>query len=142
MDIATLLESHRQYMLELAQEPYGDGETLTPDEARGLTWAHDRATTKTLLDLYRQGNTGNGEVKPLGQAALTTPPPKPSHRVKAGSKAAKARALKAGETRRANLAAKAASMKAAVDDRCPEDSAPALSPATHLAPRTPEGGAA
>lgn len=133
MDIATLLESHKNYIMELAVT--SAIAPVTDDEKNALSWLHDRATTKTLLDLYRSGQTGpNGEVKPLGQAALTTPVP--TRGVKAGSKAARQRAIKAGETRRRNLAARQ-NTTGSVDI-----AEPALSPATHLAPRPPEGGAA
>ena len=133
MDIATLLESHRRYMLEAV----ANIETDHMDDEY-VASAHDRATTKTLLDLYRSGQTGNGEVKPLGQAALTAPVP--TRGVKAGSKAARQRAIKAGETRRNNRAkAQVAAGNPTLTGTANES---ALSPATHLAPRTTEGGAA
>lgn len=94
MDIATLLETHRKHTLEAI----GDDE-LDDLVAR----AHDRATTRTLLDMHR----ANGEMKPIGQAdpvATTTNPV--SRRIKPGSKRAKERAAKAKVTRLANLAAK------------------------------------
>jgi len=95
MDIATLLESHRRYIIEA----FGD------DQLDGLLGqAHDRATTKVLLDMYR---SGNGQ-QPVGQASSATNTVTiASRKVKAGSKKARDRALKAGETRRKNLAAKA-----------------------------------
>jgi len=140
MDIATLLESHRKYTIEA----FGD------DQLDGmLGQAHDRATTKTLLDMYRSGNAGNGQ-QPVGQASPAQPATVTSRKVKAGSKAARQRALKAGETRRKNLAAKAGaaagtptltSTQPGFQGTMITDD-PKLSPATHLAPRPPEGGGA
>lgn len=105
MDIATLLESHRRYLLEVAADYVSDADKTKTIFAMEV--AHDRATTRTLLDLYRSGVPANG-AQPVGQAALITPIPTPSRRVKAGSKAARQRAIKAGETRRKNLALKQA----------------------------------
>jgi hypothetical protein len=97
MDIATLLETHRKHTLEAI----GDDE-LDDLVAR----AHDRATTRTLLDLYRAGQTpvANGQV-PVGQAKSAATA---SRQIKPGSKRAKERAAKAKVTRLANLAAKQA----------------------------------
>src|SRR5579859_7360649 len=100
MDIATLLESHRRHMLEAV----ANIETDHMDDEY-VASAHDRATTKTLLDMYRSGNAGNGQ-QPVGQASPAQPVTAASRKVKAGSKAARQRALKAGETRRKNLALK------------------------------------
>lgn len=139
MDIATLLESHRRYMLEALQ-----GLNNQEVDDIDIEHAHDRATTKTLLDMYR---SGNGQ-QPVGQASATTPAATPSRGVKPGSKAARQRALKAGETRRNNLAkGKAAKIDDGFRTGQPVDittshGEPALSPATHLVPRPPEGGAA
>jgi hypothetical protein len=99
-DIATLLESHRKHMLESAQAHVDPREFERIADA--IARDHDRATTKTLLDLYR---SGNGQ-QPIGNAAPLQPVTLASRKVKAGSKAARQRALKAGETRRKNLAAK------------------------------------
>src|SRR5579859_4332983 len=99
MDIATLLESHLRHMLEAV----ANIETDHMDDEY-VASAHDRATTKTLLDMYRSGNAGNGQ-QPVGQASPAQPPAVvASRKVKAGSKAARQRALKAGETRRNNIA--------------------------------------
>jgi len=107
-DIATLLESHRRHMLESAKahvDPKEYGRV-----AGAIEHDHDRATTKTLLDLYRSGNAGNGQQQ-VGHATFSVTnagqPVAPSRKVKAGSKKARDRALKAGETRRKNLAARA-----------------------------------
>jgi hypothetical protein len=86
MDIATLLESHRRYMLAAFE-----GAVVTD-----IASAHDRATAKALLDMHR---------------TATSPPAEPlakqnSNAIRPRSKAARARALKASETRRANLLAK------------------------------------
>jgi len=101
MDIATLLESHRRYMLEVVAGKDYDSDA---ESKLSAAIAHDRATTKTLLDLYRQGNsqpTNNTATSANNTVTITT------RRVKAGSKKARDRAIKAGETRRRNLAAKA-----------------------------------
>src|SRR6476661_9561270 len=106
MDIATLLESHRKYMLAQTATLYEEnGEEDAGEALQALSIAHDRATTKTLLDLYRTGQA-NGQ-QPVGQAAQLPPATVTTRRVKAGSKKARDRALKAGQTRRRNLAAKA-----------------------------------
>jgi hypothetical protein len=132
MDIATLLESHRKHMLDLF-----DSDELQ-ESYTAIAHAHDRATTKSLLEHIRSGNSGNGQ-QPVGQASTAQPITTASRKVKAGSKAARQRALKAGETRRKNLAAKAGQGNLAPVAIAAE---PVLSPATHLAPRPPEGGAA
>jgi len=103
LDIATLLENHRRHMLTIVSEQEYDNEDQLAASRFAIMTAHDRATTKSLLDIYR---TTNGQ-QPVGQAA----PPSPvviarSRKLKAGSKAARERALKAGETRRKNLEAK------------------------------------
>jgi hypothetical protein len=110
MDIATIIENHRRHMLGLVSEQDYESEQELGEARSALAIAHDRATTKTLLDVYRTAQSANGELKPLGQAALTAPPPKAvsSRQIKPGSKRAKERAAKAKVTRQANLAAKAA----------------------------------
>ena len=85
MDIATLLEAHRAYMLE-----YINGTGAPPE------WAHDRATAKVALDLHRSG--GARESAPAPKRNGSTPGPKP------GSKAARERAQKAAATRARNRA--------------------------------------
>jgi len=105
MDIATLLESHRKHLLDIVSEQDYDSEQDLANSRFAIAHSHDRATTKTLLDLYRSGQT-NGQ-QPVGQASSTTNTvAAASRKVKAGSKAARARAIKAGETRRKNLEAK------------------------------------
>ena len=112
MDIATLLETHRRYMLEVATssvlEDEGQSEDENHDTLMAVAIAHDRATTKTLLDLYRSGGTGNGQqlVGQASTASNTVTITPSSRKVKAGSKKARNRAIKAGETRRRNLAAR------------------------------------
>jgi len=99
MDIATLLETHRKHMLELAATYYDkDEEEMGMEHLQALERLHDRATTKTALDLHRDRT-----APPV--LAPTTSAPK-SRTIKPGSKAAKARALKAQETRRRNLQAR------------------------------------
>lgn len=104
MDIAALLENHRKHMLDLFESDDHMNGAYTVAAA-----AHDRATTKTLLDLYRQGTTSaNGEAKPVGQAASVPPPLPLSRAIKPGSKRAKDRARKAVETKRRKAADEAA----------------------------------
>ena len=73
MDIATLLETHRRYMLEVATSSVLEDEGQSEDENHetfmAVAIAHDRATTKTLLDLYRTSNS----TQPTGNAAPPTP---------------------------------------------------------------------
>jgi hypothetical protein len=137
MDIATLLETHRKHMLELTAGLYEKGEDGEAGHSlQVMANAHDRATTKTLLDMYRAGTP----------ETITTPAPAPitaatkSRTIKPGSKAAKARAQKAQETRRKNLADKAASRPAANTQRREDgslpDTEPAMSTAMHLPRRT------
>jgi len=103
-DIATLLENHRRHMLTIVSEQEYDNEDQLAASRFAIMTAHDRATTKSLLDIYR---TANGQ-QPVGQAVTgTNTTTVAARRVKAGSKKARDRALKAGETRRKNLAAKA-----------------------------------
>lgn len=132
MDIATLLETHKVHFTELANKLVADGSVTELD----LNWAHDRATTKTLLDLHRNS-------KPLGQDALTTPPPQPvDNRVKAGSRQAKKRAAKAQITRAANRERAKAGTGSFVTAPLVDDPAePKLSSATHLTPITGGGTA-
>jgi len=105
MDIATLLESHRKHMLEHTSALYDDSEGEAAGHAlQAMANAHDRATAKALLDLYRSGN-GQQPVGITSTASNVTTVT--TRKVKAGSKAARQRALKAGETRRKNLAARA-----------------------------------
>jgi len=137
MDIATIIENHRRHMLGLVSEQDYESEQELAEARSTLAIAHDRATTKTLLDIYRVTQSGNGQ-QPVGQASPAQPAAAASRKVKAGSKAARQRALKAGATRRANLAAKQNTGSDNANNAAP----PALSPATHLAPRPPEGGAA
>lgn len=138
MDIAALLESHRNNLLDDLNGRLEGHPNLSPYQIVEI--CYDRATIKSLL-----ATLANGEVKPLGQAAPTTPPTTPSKRVKAGSKAARQRALKAGETRRNNLAQKraaeanAGSFKGAATVNDP--SAPRVD-GVKLAAGTEEGGAA
>jgi hypothetical protein len=158
MDIATLLESHRKHMLgHIASVVTEDDSEEAIQKAMDVVGhGHDRATTKTLLDMYRSGNSGNGQ-QPVGQASPAQPvTATPSRKVKAGSKAARQRALKAGETRRKNLADKKAAantstltgtstqpgFQGVVATPINDPDALKLPPATHLAPKPPEGGAA
>lgn len=129
MDIAQLLESHRRYMLESAKAHVDLKEFDWVGAA--IEHDHDRATTKTLLDLYRKENA-------VGTAALTqTPPvavetPVKSRQIKPGSKRARDRAAKAVATKQRKAAA------ASNGGGQPADTVE-LSPATHL---TPIGGGA
>jgi len=147
MDIATLLESHRRYMLDhiASVVTEDDSEDAVQKAMDAVGHGHDRATTRTLLDLYRQGQPGNGQ-QPVGNAGAAAPVATvTSRKVKAGSKKARDRAIKAGETRRANLAAKAQAAAQGTLNQGTNSvttTEPPLSLATHLAPRTPEGGAA
>lgn len=107
MDIATLLENHRKHMLAGVDSIEYDSEQERENSKFAIAHAHDRATTRTLLDLYRQGGGQAGNGQPVTGSASTTTVAQPSRKVKAGSKKARERALKAGETRRKNLAARA-----------------------------------
>jgi hypothetical protein len=102
IDIATLLENHRRHMLAVVNEQEYDNEDELAASRFAVMSAHDRATTKALLDLYRTANS----TQPVGNAAAPTPIATASRKVKAGSKKARDRAIKAGETRRRNLAAR------------------------------------
>jgi len=161
IDIAGLLEIHRQHMLKHTSALYDEGEGEEAGHAlSAMASAHDRASAKTWAEVYRQGQTGNGQ-QPVGSATALGAlaggvghTATASRKVKVGSKAARQRALKAGETRRKNLADKEAAAAAISEaakmarDYTAKGIAgasagePPLSPATHLAPRTPEGGAA
>lgn len=126
MDIAALLESHRNNLLDDLNGRLEGHPNLSPYQIVEI--CYDRATIKSLLAVLN-----NGEVKSVGQAALTTPPPATSKRVKAGSKKARERALKAGETRRKNLAARQA-------DAEKRDQESKENPAGQPFVRTGEGG--
>ena len=103
IDIATLLENHRRHMLAQVDAQEYDTDDDRANSRFAIMHTHDRATTKTLLDLYR---TSQGTGQPA-TATNTVTIATASRKVKAGSKKARDRAIKAGETRRANLAAKA-----------------------------------
>lgn len=103
IDIATLLENHRRHMLAIVSEQEYDNEDELAASRFAIMSAHDRATTKSLLDIYRTANS----TQPVGQSSPAQSTSITSRKVKAGSKAARQRALKAQETRRKNLAAKA-----------------------------------
>lgn len=83
MDIANLFESHRKHF----REEIGYLTDQDNVEERDLLYAHDRATTRTLLDLHRSG------------ASAPEPVTAPRGGPKAGSKAAKERAKRAAQTR-------------------------------------------
>lgn len=104
IDIATILESHRKYILEHTADLYDKHEDEEAGHAlSAMANAHDRATTRTLLDLHRTSNS----TQQVGNAVAPTPiTTVASRKVKAGSKKARDRAIKAGETRRRNIAAK------------------------------------
>ncbi len=101
IDIATLLENHRRHMLAQVDAQDYDNEDELAASRFAVMSAHDRATTKSLLDIYRTANS----TQPVGNAAPPTPITTPSRKVKAGSKKARDRAILAGQTRRKNRAA-------------------------------------
>lgn len=103
IDIATLLENHRRHMLTVVNEQEYDNEDELAASRFAVMSAHDRATTKALLDVYR---TSQGTGQPATATNTVTIAPVASRKVKAGSKKARDRAIKAGETRRRNLLAK------------------------------------
>lgn len=133
MDIATLLENHRRHMLAGVDSIKYDSEQERENSKFAIAHAHDRATTRTLLDLYRTGGGQAGNSQPVTGSASTTTVAQPSRKVRAGSKKARDRALKAQETRRKNLALKR-------QDETPDITA-ASAPVTEMAPRpTNDGG--
>lgn len=102
MDIATLLESHRRYMLEAASTLYAQDEAAEGvDGLNALGNLHDRASVKALLDAHRTASPTLGTYSAAQNVAPEARGPKP------GSKAARARAVKAAETRRRNREAAA-----------------------------------
>lgn len=103
IDIATLLENHRRHMLAQVDAQEYDTDDDRANSRFAIMHTHDRATTKTLLDLYR--TTQNPQPTTATNTVTIAPS---SRKVKAGSKKARDRAIKAGETRRNNLAAKKA----------------------------------
>jgi hypothetical protein len=102
IDIATLLENHRRHMLTVVNEQEYDNEDELAASRFAVMSAHDRATTKALLDLYRTSQGTGQPATATNTVAIATA----SRKVKAGSKKARDRAIKAGETRRRNLIAK------------------------------------
>jgi hypothetical protein len=93
-ELAKFLESHRRYTLE----EIGD-----QDLGKLMAHVHDRATTRSLLDIY-SGEREYSSSMPTATAYGDNKQLK-SNRIKAGSKKAKERAVKAQQTRRRNRAA-------------------------------------
>lgn len=116
MDIANLLESHRKHFIGLLNEEPLIGDVLVMEHA------YDKATVKVLLDLHRT-------AAPIPQPITKDAAPAPRGGPKPGSKAARERALKAQETRKANAAKK--KLEELKGQAAPQDQAP-LSTATHL----------
>lgn len=133
-DIATILESHRKYILEHVSTLYENDDA--EEAGYGLSAmanAHDRATTRALLDMYRNSNpAATTPIATMVNAAIAK-----SRKVKPGSKAARDRAIKAGETRRRNLAAKQAGQATATGTPTPGAGGPIVDDS-----RKQDGGAA